>query len=144
MKHASGRSGTISRRYFLGALGAGAVASSVSSTLLARVAHAQRPRQRFVIREDRFGRMFPDLDPFLRENSSRLRAAMQDIGKLGGMLDAKDELGDGGKAAAIALIVDPALSANNANNPAQTAGSTFIGQFLDHDVTFDLTSAWRW
>ena len=141
MRQRSEWSRTISRRHFLGALGAGAVASGVSSTLFARAAQAQTSRPRaFVIREDRFGRMFPDLDPFFRDNSPRLRAAMQDIGKLGGILDAKDQLGDGGKAAAIALIVDPALSANNPNNPAQTAGSTFIGQFLDHDLTFDLTS----
>jgi hypothetical protein len=96
--------------------------------------------RRFVIREDRFGRMFPQLDPFFRDNSSRLRAALQDIGRLGGMLDARDELGDGGKAAAIALIADPALSARNPNNPGQSAGMTFMGQFLDHDMTFDLTS----
>ena len=141
MRQRSEWSRTISRRHFLGALGAGAVASGVSSTLFARAVQAQTSRPRaFVIREDRFGRMFPDLDPFFRDNSSRLRAAMQDIGKLGGMMDAKDRLGDGGKAAAIALIVDPALSANNPNNPSQTAGSTFIGQFLDHDMTFDLTS----
>ena len=55
-------------------------------------------------------------------------------------MDAQDELGDGGEPAAIDLIVDPALSVNNPNNPAQTAGSTFIGQFIDHDLTFDLTS----
>jgi Animal haem peroxidase len=141
MRQRSEWSRTISRRHFLGALGAGAVASGVSSTLFARAVEAQTSRPRaFVIREDRFGRMFPNLDPFFRDNSSRLQAAMQDIGKLGGMMDAKDQLGDGGKAAAIALIVDPALSANNPNNPSQTAGSTFIGQFLDHDMTFDLTS----
>jgi hypothetical protein len=117
------------------------VASGASSTLLARTAQAQlTPPRRFVIREDRFGRLFPNLDPFFRENSPRLRAALQDIGKVGGILDARDELGDGGKAAAIALIVDPNLSLNNPNNSGQTAGSTFIGQFLDHDVTFDLTS----
>ena len=79
---------TISRRRFLGALGAGAVASGVSSTLFARAVQAQTVRPRaFVLREDRFGRMFPNLDPFFRDNSSRLRAAMQDIGKLGGMMD---------------------------------------------------------
>ena len=40
----------------------------------------------------------------------------------------------------IALIVDPDLSMNNPNNPAHTAGTTFMGQFMDHDMTFDLTS----
>jgi Animal haem peroxidase len=38
------------------------------------------------------------------------------------------------------LIADPNLSRNNPNNPAHTAGTTFMGQFLDHDLTFDLNS----
>jgi hypothetical protein len=59
-----------------------------------------------------------------------------DIGKPGGILDANDDLAAG----PVALIVDPALSLNNPNNPAHTAGITFMGQFLDHDMTFDLTS----
>ena len=46
------------------------------------------------------------------------------------MLDARDKLGNGGKQAAFALIADPALSANNSNNPGHTAGTTFMGQFL--------------
>ena len=116
----------MSRRHFLGAVSAGVVAASASSSLLAPVAQAQR--QRFVrIREDRFGRMFPNLDPFFRENTPALQAALRDIGKPGGILDARDELGDGDEAAASALIVNPALSANNPNNLAQTAGTTFIG-----------------
>src|SRR5262245_60809215 len=28
----------------------------------------------------------------------------------------------------------------NRNNPTHTAGTTFVGQFLDHDITFDATS----
>ena len=130
----------MSRRHFLGAVSAGVVAASASSSLLAPVAQAQSDR--FVrIREDRFGRMFPNLDPFFRENTPALQAALRDIGKPGGILDARDELGDGDEAAASALIVNPALSANNPNNLAQTAGTTFIGQFIDHDLTFDQTSA---
>ena len=38
------------------------------------------------------------------------------------------------------LITDPSLSANNPNNPTHTAGTTFFGQFIDHDMTFDTTS----
>jgi Animal haem peroxidase len=38
------------------------------------------------------------------------------------------------------LIADPALSRNNPNSTAHTAGTTFMGQFMDHDMTFDLTS----
>jgi Animal haem peroxidase len=134
------QSASISRRRFLGGLGATALAANAPSALFVRGAQAQTRSRRFVIREDRFGRLFPDLPPFFRENSPRLQAALLDIGRPGGMLDARDELGDGGEAAAIALIVDPALSTNNPNNPAQTAGSTFMGQFIDHDLTFDLTS----
>ena len=40
----------------------------------------------------------------------------------------------------VALIANPDLSKNNPNNPAHTAGTTFMGQFMDHDMTFDLTS----
>jgi hypothetical protein len=129
---------TISRRHFLGALGAGAIAASTSSLFSPSVAHAQQVARppRFVIREDRFGRIFPQLDPFYPEASPRLLSALREIGKPGGLLDAKDALDKG----PIALIVDPALSANNPNNPSHTAGTTFMGQFLDHDMTFDLTS----
>jgi hypothetical protein len=38
------------------------------------------------------------------------------------------------------LITDPRLSANNRNNRTHTAGTTFFGQFLDHDITFDTGS----
>jgi len=130
------QSDQLSRRKFLGALGAGAMASSASSLLASHAAHAQQSRPRaFVIREDRFGRMFPGLRPFA-ESNPRLLATLREIGKPGGILDAADDLAAG----PIALIVDPALSANNPNNPTHTAGTTFMGQFLDHDVTFDLTS----
>jgi Animal haem peroxidase len=129
------KNGPINRRRFL-ALGAGAVAST--GALLARRAHGQgtsRPR-RFVIREDRFGRLFPQLDPFFNDVSPRLLSALREIGKPGGMLDARDALDKG----PVLLITDPALSANNPNNAAHTAGTTFMGQFFDHDMTFDLAS----
>jgi hypothetical protein len=125
----------LSRRRFLASVATAAVASGVPGVL-----RAQPSRRRFVIREDRFGRMFPGLEPFFRENSRRLQEALRDIGKPGGILDAEDELGDGGRQAALDLIVNPELSRNNPNNPAHPAGSTFMGQFLDHDMTFDLTS----
>jgi len=124
------------RRRFLGALGMGAIASGASSLIAPFPAVAQRSRPRaFVIREDRFGRMFPNLRPFA-DSSPRLLNALREIGKPGGILDAADDLAAG----PIALIVDPALSNNNQNNPTHTAGTTFVGQFLDHDLTFDLTS----
>ena len=51
-------------------------------------------------------------------------------------MDAGDDLSD-----PITLITDPAKSANNPDNPAMTAGFTFLGQFVDHDMTFDPTSS---
>ena len=51
-------------------------------------------------------------------------------------MDAQDDLSD-----PQALITNPALSANNPNNPQMTAGMTFLGQFIDHDITFDPTSS---
>jgi len=124
----------ISRRTFLGVVGSGALASAAASPLGVSAVQAQRSR-RFVIREDRFGRMFPGLRAFA-ESSPRLLAALREIGRPGGLLDAGDDLAAG----PVALIADPALSVNNPNNPAHTAGTTFMGQFLDHDLTFDLTS----
>ena len=87
-----------------------------------------------------FTRLFPNLPPFA-EASPALNAALLDIGRPGGAMDAGDNLAAG----PIALIVDPLLSANNPNAslagpyPGNT-GSTFLGQFVDHDVTFDAGS----
>jgi Animal haem peroxidase len=91
-----------------------------------------------------FGRIFPNLPPFAEANDT-VRAALIEVGKQGGMLDGQDDLGAGPKA----LIVDPTVNGNptvtnlygtNPDNPTMTAGSTFVGQFIDHDVTFDQTS----
>ncbi len=84
-----------------------------------------------------FGRMF-DLPPFAA-NTAHLRAALLAIGAPGGPLDANDNLfGPGG--GPVTLITDPSLSLVNQNNPRDTAGMTFVGQFIDHDLTFDATS----
>ena len=125
-----------SRRKFLSAVGKGAVALAAPAVFGIRSARAQQARpRRFVISEDRFGRIFPQLPPFA-ESSSKLEAALLEIGKPGGILDAKDALDRG----PVDLIVDLSLSANNQNNDTHTAGTTFMGQFMDHDMTFDLTS----
>ena len=130
------QSDKISRREFLRALGIGIVVSGTSSVLPGRAAHAQPSRhRRFIIQEDRFGRLFPELPPFA-EASPQLEAALLELGKPGGILDAQDALERGPKD----LIVDLDLSLNNPNNHTHTAGTTFMGQFMDHDMTFDLTS----
>jgi len=91
-----------------------------------------------------FGRIFPDLPPFAEANDT-VRAALLQVGMPGGIMDAGDDLSAGPKA----LIVDPTVDGNptvadsygtNPDNPTMTAGSTFVGQFIDHDITFDQTS----
>jgi hypothetical protein len=52
------------------------------------------------------------------------------------VLDAKDNLAAG----PIELITNPDLNLVNKNNTTHTAGTTFFGQFLDHDLTFDAAS----
>jgi hypothetical protein len=126
-----------SRRKFLGTLGTGAAALCVPGIFRADALGAQHSNngRRFVIREDRFGRMFPQLPPFAQP-SSKLSAALIEMGKPGGILDARDNLAAG----PVDLITEPSLSANNPDNSTHTAGTTFMGQFMDHDITFDLTS----
>ena len=91
-----------------------------------------------------FGRIFPNLPPFAEANDS-VRSALIEVGQQGGGLDAQDDLTAGPQA----LIVDPTVNGNptvtnpygtNPDNPTMTAGSTFVGQFTDHDITFDQTS----
>jgi Animal haem peroxidase len=124
----------LSRRRFLGAVGAGAGTAALNPAgVLAAPADERRPKGP-PGRADRFGRIF-DLPPFA-EQSAKVEAALVELGAPGGLLDAADQLSAGPKA----LIVDLSLSANNPNNPSHTAGTTFFGQFLDHDMTFDASS----
>lgn len=131
------RWGNLNRRKFLTTLGTGAAALCVSSVFGNDAARAQHEsnNRRFVIREDRFSRMFPQLPQFAEPNP-KLTTALLQIGKPGGILDARDDLAAG----PVELIVNPALNMNNPNNDGHTAGTTFMGQFMDHDITFDLTS----
>jgi hypothetical protein len=85
--------------------------------------------------QGRFGRLFPTLPPFAAD-TPLLRDALSDLGAKGGPMDAGDDLSD-----PITLITDPAKSAGNPDNPTMTAGFTFLGQFVDHDMTFDPTSS---
>ena len=83
-----------------------------------------------------FGRLFPGL-PAFAPATDRVRDALRALGAPGGPLDAGDDLSKG----PTLLITDPALSVNNPNNASHTAGTTFVGQFIDHDITFDTSSA---
>jgi hypothetical protein len=79
--------------------------------------------------------MFDDHPPFA-EPTDELRGALAEIGRPGGMLDANDPLEVG----PIRLITEPELSPDNPDNPTHTAGATFMGQFIDHDITADAGS----
>jgi hypothetical protein len=83
----------------------------------------------------RFGRLFPTLPPFAAD-TKLLREALAELGAKKGPMDADDDLTD-----PVTLITDPAKSAKNPDNPSMTAGFTFLGQLLDHDMTFDPTSS---
>lgn len=85
--------------------------------------------------QGRFGRLFPTLPPFA-SNTALIRDALAELGARDGPMDARDDLSD-----PVTLITDRAKSAGNPDNPALTAGFTFMGQFLDHDMTFDPTSS---
>jgi hypothetical protein len=128
----------VNRREFLKRAGvsAGAVAMSggVGGALRAPLAAAARSRT-VPTSPTTFGRIFPRLPAFAPATDS-VRRALAELGAKDGPLDARDDLTKG----PVLLITDPALSAGNPNNPTQTAGTTFFGQFVDHDITFDTSS----
>lgn len=122
----------LSRRAFLGGAGATAVTVMTFDPGTA-IAAAARARAEGTLANN-FGRIF-QLPPFA-EASDRVRAGLLEMGEKGGLIDAKDPLEEG----PIRLITNPELSPNNVDNPFHTAGTTFMGQFIDHDITFDQTS----
>jgi Animal haem peroxidase len=96
----------------------------------------ENPPKSTYYEQGRFGRMFPTLEPFAADTPT-IRAALMKIGEKGGMMDAVDEP----TASAVELIIKPEFNTNNPNNPTMTAGMTFLGQFVDHDITLDTTSS---
>ncbi|MBD2743383.1 heme peroxidase family protein [Coleofasciculus sp. FACHB-1120] len=81
--------------------------------------------------QGKFGRLFPSLPPFASDSKS-VRERLMELGKPSGLMDAGDDLN----------ATDPVPgSPSNTDNPNMTAGFTFLGQFLDHDMTFDSTSS---
>ena len=96
----------VSRRKFLGAIGVGVAAPAVCL-----MGKAQAQSAAFVIREDRFGRIFPR-PAAVRATESAARRGADGHRQAGGIMDAKDPLERG----PILLITDPALSVNNPDN----------------------------
>lgn len=82
-----------------------------------------------------FTRMFHDLPPGLPP-TDEARDLVKRLGAKDGLIDAMDILTD-----PVQSILNPSVfSPNNPDNPNMTAGMTFLGQFLDHDITFDPNS----
>ena len=125
----------VTRRGFLTGIGAGAAGTIVGPPAArAQQSGALTEIHNVETRSDRFSRMF-HLRAFA-ESSAAMQQALIEMGAPGGLLDARDPLHEG----PTRLITNPELSPDNKDNPTSTAGITFLGQFLDHDMTFDATS----
>lgn len=126
----------IGRRRFLAGLGVGAASALTLSNVEALAERVEGPVPTSAP-DPRFSRMF-QLPAFADPRSPAVRNAVIDIGKPGGLMDAADPLNEG----PVRLITNPELSPRNVDQDVRnmTAGTTFVGQFLDHDVTFDNTS----
>jgi hypothetical protein len=139
MSHHWGSAGArpLSRRDFARrvGIGAGAVVAGAPGALLAESGAAAESSVADTGNPLFFGRMFTDLPSFADATDS-VKEALREVGAPGGIMDAHDSLAAG----PVQLIVDPALSLGNPDNPNHTAGTTFVGQFIDHDVTFDTVS----
>lgn len=138
---ASGMPGAaVSRRSFIKGAAAGLGVAAVAGGGAAAAYEVTHP----TLNPNNFSRVFPDLMPFFHDiipsgATDQLREALRDMGKPGGLLDAKDRL----EAGPVALIADPAVNGNDGTNPdntTHTAGVTFFGQFMDLDITFDARS----
>ncbi len=155
MKDHDRQTGPSRRRLLAGTGAAGASLLAASTGVLPGLAGSARAAASSALRgrlgpgvpadSGLFGRIFPGLPPFA-DATDTVRAALLEVGMQGGIMDAADDLAAGPKN----LIVDPAVNGNptaaspygtNPDNPTMTAGSTFVGQFTDHDITFDQTSA---
>jgi hypothetical protein len=132
MNGQTNQSTTVTRRGFLTGIGAGTAGTLVNPA--DALAQATAPGARTATRSDRFSRMF-DLRSFA-EPTPVVQQALIEIGAPGGLLDARDPLEEG----PVRLITNPELSPRNVDNTTSTAGITFLGQFLDHDMTFDASS----
>lgn len=111
-----------------------AVASLLAGYALADTVSAVFPtKPRYV--DNVFTRMFPLLPPFAPQ-TELVRQAVGKMGAADGIMDARDNLSD-----PVLSITNPAIySPLNVDNPSMTAGMTFLGQFLDHDITLDKKS----
>ena len=128
------------RRSFLVGAAAGVGIAAVGGGAAVAAYEVTHP----TLNPNNFSRVFPDLMPFFHDTipagaTDQLREALRDMGRQGGILDAKDHLEVG----PVSLITDAAFNGSNGSNPdntTHTAGVTFFGQFMDLDITFDARS----
>ncbi len=106
------------------------------AAMLAILPVAASAQEHTRIAENTFTRMFPGLTPFAPV-TDEMRDQAKRLGQQGGVMDALDLSTD-----PIQSIANPAVfSPNNPDNPTMTAGMTFLGQFIDHDLTLDPRSS---
>lgn len=113
----------------------GIVVGMVAAAALATTGLSAQRRDAAAAGGSGFTRIFEHLPPFAKP-TPHVKAALVEMGRKGGVMDARDNLAAG----PIELIINPSLSLNNPDSASHTAGATFMGQFLDHDMTFDTTS----
>ncbi|MGH3821990.1 MAG: hypothetical protein ACRDRA_03995 [Pseudonocardiaceae bacterium] len=112
----------IGRRRFVAGLGIGAASAFALNDVEALAEMVEGPLPTSAP-DHRFSRMFR-LPAFADPTSAAVRDAMIDIGKPGGLLDAKDPLVEG----PIPLVTNPELRLNNPDQDIRnmTAGTTFL------------------
>ena len=127
----------LSRRRFLVSVGAGAAGALAAGTAAPAGARASfGVAGQTASRGDRFGRMFSGL-PSFAEATPAVEEALRALGAQGGPLDARDDVRmEPGAPGPLGLILNPGRNEDS----SLPAGVTFLGQFVDHDITFDLTS----
>jgi hypothetical protein len=116
----------ISRRGFLAGLGIGLGAAGAAG-VAAGVSLGRTELRLGATIPGNFSRMFPNLPPFFQDlepggATDQLRDAMRDIGKLGGPLDAKDDISAG----PVALIANAAVNGNDPPRASRSSDSSWI------------------
>src|SRR3954454_9023405 len=116
----------MSRRRLLGVAAATAAGAMLSAPGRAHASGYELPEINTAVRPDRFGRLFENLEPFA-EPKPKIVEALKRLGAPGGIMDVGADLGAG----PLGLILNPGANRDNATH---TAGMTFVGQFIDHDL----------